>query len=300
MKRKIFTVLFGILFLVGFAILIYPTVSDLWNTYRQNQLISRYEQVLSDIEPEDYTREWERAKAYNDTLPDNYLYADVFSEESDSETATESEYWQVLNVAQDMESGGIMGSVEIPEIDLYLPIYHGTSQEVLSKGIGHLEGTAVPIGGESTHSVITGHRGLPQAELFTDLDQMEIGDVFYIHVLRETLAYKIYDIEVVEPQDTEHLVVEKGRDIMTLLTCTPYGINSHRLLLHGERTEYVEDDSVAAGEEARQKNLWHRLLDQKAFLIAVGIVLLVIIYGIFRLIRRCMRKCRSKKEEADV
>lgn len=297
MKRKITTVLFGVLFLIGFGILIYPTVSDQWNIYRQNKLLSRYEQVLGNMEPEDYTEEWERAKAYNDALPQNYIHSDVFSVEG--EATIETEYLKVLNVTQDMETGGIMGSIEIPDINLYLPIYHGTSSEVLKKGIGHLEGTSVPIGGKSTHAIITGHRGLPQAELFTDLDQIEIGDVFYIHVLRETLAYKVYDIEVVKPDETEHLAIEKGRDLVTLLTCTPYGINSHRLLLHGERTEYTED-STAVSTEDRPVNQWQRLMNQKSFLIAAGIVILVILYGVFRLIKRCMKKCRSKKEEADL
>lgn len=297
MKRKISTVLFGIIFLIGFGILIYPTVSDQWNTYRQNKLLNRYEQILGNMEPEDYTEEWERARAYNAALPQNNLFADAFSEEG--EATTESEYWKVLNVTQDMEDGGIMGSIEIPDINLYLPIYHGTSSKVLKKGIGHLEESTLPIGGESTHAILTGHRGLPQAELFTHLDQIEVGDVFYIHVLQETLAYKVYDIEVVEPDETESLAIEQGRDLVTLLTCTPYGINSHRLLLHSERTEYTED-STAAKASAGPKSQWQLLMNQKAILIAIGIVVLAIFYGIFRLIRRCIKKCRSKKEEADL
>lgn len=209
MKRKISTVLFSLLFLIGFGILIYPTVSDQWNTYRQNKLLNRYEQILGNMEPEDYTEEWERAKAYNAALPQNSLYNDAFS--AKGEAITESEYWQVLNITQDLKNGGVMGSIEIPDINLYLPIYHGTSADVLKKGIGHLEESTLPIGGESTHSILTGHRGLPQAELFTNLDQLELGDVFYIHVLQETLAYKIYDIKVVKPEETEHLAIEKDK-----------------------------------------------------------------------------------------
>ena len=183
MKRKISTFLFGLLFLIGFGILIYPTVSNQWNTYRQNQLISSYDNTIQDMEPEDFTSEWEKAKAFNDTIQQNNLYGDVFGE--DENDIKDTEYWKILNVADD----GVMGYLSIPKINIKLAIYHGTGDDELQTGVGHLNGTKLPIGGESTHSVLAAHRGLPSAKLFTDIDQLEVGDKFYIHVLDEVIAY---------------------------------------------------------------------------------------------------------------
>ena len=185
MKRKISSILFGLLFLIGFGVLVYPTVANQWNTYRQSRLISHYETVVEEMKPEDFTAEWEKAYAFNDTMTQNNIYGDVFgSEEEDLE---DTEYWKVLNVAND----GVMGYLSIPKINVKLAIYHGVDDEVLQTGIGHLDGTKLPIGGESTHSVLAAHRGLPSARLFTDIDQLETGDKFYIHVLDEILAYEM-------------------------------------------------------------------------------------------------------------
>lgn len=158
-------------------------------------------------------------------------------------------------------------------------------------------GTSVPVGGESTHSVLTGHRGLPTAELFTDLDQVREGDVFYIHILKETLAYWVYDIETVLPEQVDSLSIQEGRDLVTLVTCTPYGINSHRLLIHAERTDYdgAQDSQTAAMRES----LWQWLLSQKTFLLSVGLIVIMLIYGIIRFIRRIRTNSRKKKEEAN-
>ena len=188
MKRILINLAFGLLFLTGFGILSYPTISDQWNTYRQSRLISTYEESVAQMEPEDHNREWERARAFNDTLEKNNLYGDAFGS-SDGEL-TDTEYWNILNTAGD----GIMGFLSIPKIHIRLGIYHGTSEEVLQTGVGHLNGTKLPIGGESTHSVLAAHRGLPSARLFTDIDQLERGDCFYIHVLDEVLAYKVDQI----------------------------------------------------------------------------------------------------------
>lgn len=158
-------------------------------------------------------------------------------------------------------------------------------------------GTSVPVGGESTHSVLTGHRGLPTAELFTDLDQVREGDVFYIHILKETLAYQVYAIETVLPEQVDSLGIEQGRDLVTLVTCTPYGINSHRLLIHAERTDY--DETQGDQTKTMNETLWQWLLSQKTFLLSVGIVLIALIYGIIRLIRRIRNNSRKKKEEAN-
>lgn len=243
MKRKISTFLFGLLFLVGFGILIYPTVSDQWNTYRQNQLISSYETNVSNLTEEDFTEEWEMAKAFNATFTQNNLYGDVFGE--DGTDIKDTEYWKVLNVAGD----GVMGYLSIPKINIKLAVYHGTADDVLQTGGGHLNGTKLPIGGESTHSVLAAHRGLPSARLFTDIDQLKKGDMFYLHILDETLAYQVDDIQdMVDKDDRETLdkalQIEEGKDQVTLFTCTPYGVNSHRLLVRGTRVPYNGEEEI--------------------------------------------------------
>lgn len=243
MKRKISGILFGLMFLLGFAILIYPTVSNQWNTYRQNQLISSYEELIGKMAEEDFTKEWEKANAFNDMIIHNNIFGDVFGENGDDIKNTE--YWQILNVGND----GVMGYVSIPKINVKLSIYHGTADDVLQTGIGHLNGTKLPIGGESTHSVLAAHRGLPSARLFTDIDQLERGDMFYIHVLDETLAYQVDQIlDMVDKDDNETLQkalqIEEGQDYVTLFTCTPYGVNSHRLLVRGTRVPYNGEEEI--------------------------------------------------------
>lgn len=244
MKKKLPGILFGLMFLVGFGILIYPTVADQWNTYRQSRLISSYENRIRKMEPEDFTAQWEKARAFNDTLIQNSIYGDVFGEED--QELEDTDYWQVLNVGGD----GVMGYLSIPKINIKLSIYHGTSEEVLQTGVGHLNGTKLPIGGESTHSVLAAHRGLPSARLFTDIDQLEKGDMFYIHVLDETLAYQVDQIlDMVDKDDHETLEkalqIEEGKDQVTLFTCTPYGVNSHRLLVRGTRVPYTGEEDAA-------------------------------------------------------
>lgn len=244
MKRKLLNLIFGLLFLAGFGILTYPTISDQWNTYRQSQLITGYEDTLSEMEPEDYTREWEAARNFNDTFSENNIYGDIFGE-SDTDL-TDTEYRKILNAAGD----GVMGYMSIPKINVRLAIYHGTGEDVLQTGIGHMNGTKLPIGGESTHSVLAAHRGLPSARLFTDVDQLEQGDRIYIHVLDEILAYEVDQIlPMVDKDDTktlqEALGIEEGRDLITLFTCTPYGVNSHRLLVRGTRVPYEGEEDVS-------------------------------------------------------
>ncbi len=245
MKRTLINLAFGLLFLVGFGVLSYPTISDQWNTYRQSRLISTYEATVAEMEPEDYSREWEAAWGFNDTLEKNNLYGDAFgSSEGD---ITDTEYWKVLNAAGD----GIMGYLSIPKINIRLGVYHGTAENVLQTGIGHLDGTKLPIGGESTHSVLAAHRGLPSARLFTDVDQLERGDRFYIHILDEILAYEVDQIlPMVDKDDmdtlSEALQITEGEDYVTLFTCTPYGVNSHRLLVRGTRVPYEGEEEIAS------------------------------------------------------
>lgn len=228
---------FALLFLVGFGILIYPTVSNQWNTWRQSRLISSYNSTVTEAEAEDLSEEWEAAEAYNESISGLSAYTDVF--DSDTETEEDSLYQSLLNLSGD----GVMGYISIPKINAKLAIYHGTDETALQTGVGHLEGTDLPIGGEGSHAVIAGHRGLPSARLFTDLDQLEIGDQFYLYILDEVLAYEVDQIlPMVDKDDYETLLAAlapvEGEDYVTLYTCTPYGVNTHRLLVRGRRIPY--------------------------------------------------------------
>lgn len=289
MKRKISTILFGLMFLVGFGILIYPTVSDQWNTYRQNRLISSYETVVEDLTEEDFTAEWEKARQFNDTIKQNDLYSDVFGEDDGELESTD--YWKILNIAKD----GVMGYLSIPKINIKIAIYHGTGDEVLQTGIGHMNGTKLPIGGESTHSVLAAHRGLPSARLFTDIDQLRKGDMFYIHVLDETLAYQVNEIwDMVDKDDMdtlgEAMKIDEGEDEVTLFTCTPYGVNSHRLLVQGIRVPYngeEEAETSVAETMLRTVQNYYMLY----LLLGLSVTLLIILFMRF-LFRR---KDRERK-----
>ena len=238
MKSKTSKLMIGIIFLAGLSLLLYPFVANQWNNYRQKQLISSYEQTVSQKEASngiDYDAELKKAEAYNEALlpsilPDSFAIADASEEDQI--------YMNTLNIAGDE----MMGIVEIPKIDIKLPIYHTTEEDVLKQAAGHLEGSSLPIGGKSTHAVISAHRGLPSASLFTDLDQLKKGDHFLIHVLNETLCYEVDKISVVKPEETSSLAVEEGKDLVTLLTCTPYGVNTERLLVRGHRVPYVEQE----------------------------------------------------------
>ena len=259
MRKRTTTIWIIMIFLAGLSLLLYPFISNEWNTYRQKQLISSYESVITDKEQAgaiDYKAEMEAAVAYNDELvpsilPDSFAVAEAAEE-------VDPEYMAALNIAGD----GIMGVIEIPKIDISLPIYHTTTEEVLEKAAGHLEGSSLPVGGESTHAVITAHRGLPSAALFTDLDRLEEGDHFLLHVLDETLSYEVDQILTVEPDETDALAVEEGEDLVTLITCTPYGVNTHRLMVRGHRVPYVEeevaDESVPLSQMSLHTNylLW--------------------------------------------
>ncbi|MDD3615648.1 MAG: class C sortase [Lachnospiraceae bacterium] len=245
MKKKFSTIIICILFLAGLSLLLYPFVANQWNNHRQAQLINRYDEVVQAMEETgkiDYPSEWEKAQSYNaDLLPS--ILPDSFAVAEASEGEDER-YMSCLNISED----GMMGTVEIPKIDVMLPIYHTTEEDVLSVAAGHLEGSSLPIGGETSHAVISAHRGLPSATLFTDLDKMEEGDHFFLHILDETLAYEVDMISVVEPEETDNLAVVQGEDLVTLLTCTPYGVNTQRLLVRGHRVPYEE--SLVENEES--------------------------------------------------
>ena len=229
MKKKgnhLITILLVLIFLLGLSLLLYPAVSDYWNSKHQTRAIAVYSEEVSGLDEDQYQALWEAAAAYNASLleRDN---AYLLTEEQ------KAAYEQLLNV-----SGlGIMGYIEIPSIDCSLPIYHGTEESVLQIAIGHLEWSSLPVGGESTHCVLSGHRGLPSAKLFTNLDKLQAGDVFLLRVLDEVLTYEVDQILIVEPQEIAALQIAEGEDYCTLVTCTPYGINTHRLLVRGHRIE---------------------------------------------------------------
>ena len=289
MKRKIANVLFGVLFLIGFGILVYPTVSDQWNTYRQSRLISNYETTVENLTEEDFSDEWQKAIAFDQALVRNDLYGDVFGE--DDGELENTEYWKVLNVAND----GVMGYLSIPKINVKHAIYHGTGDKVLQTGIGHLNGTKLPIGGESTHSVLAAHRGLPSARLFTDLDQIKKGDMFYIHVLDEVLAYQVDQImDMVDKDDHKTLEaalqIEEGKDQVTLFTCTPYGVNSHRLLVRGTRVPYNgEEEAETSVAESMLKTVQNYYM--LYLILGLSITFLIILF------MRFLFKAKDKKDK---
>lgn len=289
MRRKYSGILFGLLFLVGFAILAYPTVADQWNTYRQNRLISSYEAAVDEMMPEDFTKEWEAARQFNSTLKQNNIYGDVFS--TDEEELESTEYWKVLNIGGD----GVMGYLSIPKIDVKISIYHGSSDDVLQTGAGHLDGTGLPIGGSGTHSVLAAHRGLPSARLFTDLDQLVQGDLFYIHVLDETLAYQVDQIlNMVDKDDRETLEealqVVPGEDHVTLFTCTPYGVNTHRLLVRGVRVPYEGEEDVAA---TPTETMVRAVQDYYMLYLVLGLSVTLLVILILRCLIRPKRRKRG-------
>ena len=280
-KGKLAPILFGLLFLIGFGILAYPTISNQWNTYRQSQLISSYNNKVEEMTPEDFSEEWQKAEAFNANIQQNNLYGDVFGE--DDGDLKDTDYWKVLNVADD----GVMGYLSIPKINIKLAIYHGTADDVLQTGVGHLNGTKLPIGGESTHSILAAHRGLPSAKLFTDIDQLEAGDKFYIHVLDEVLAYQVDQIlPMVDKDDHETLEdalkIEDGKDQVTLFTCTPYGVNSHRLLVRGTRVPYNGEEDASA--ETVTDTMLHTIQNYYMLYLILGIAITILIILIMKLV----------------
>ena len=232
MKRRITAILLTLGFLVGVCILLYPAFSDFWNSKTQSLAITDYESVLENLDKEDYTAIFEQAYAYNQALYETEYPLFNYNKVPG--------YYDTLCLSENQ----MIGYVKIDRIGVELPIYHGTSHEVLNIGVGHLEGSSLPVGGENTHSVMSAHRGLPSAKLFTDLDRLEIGDTFQIIVLDQVLTYQVDNIKVIEPTEIMDLQIIEGGDYCTLFTCTPYGINTHRLLVRGVRIETIKEKPV--------------------------------------------------------
>lgn len=231
MKKGAFsTIILILVFLAGLSLLLYPTVSDYWNSLHQSRAITQYAEQVAGLDDDVYEQLWTDAQSYNQTLLNK---ADRY-EMTDEERA---EYESLLNVS----GNGIIGYIEIPRISCSLPIYHGTDEAVLQIAVGHIEGSSLPVGGEGTHCVLSGHRGLPSAKLFTNLDKLAEGDTFMLRILDETLTYEVDQILIVEPYEMNALEIEEGKDYCTLVTCTPYGINTHRLLVRGHRIDNMEE-----------------------------------------------------------
>lgn len=229
-KGRLSTILLILVFLAGLSLLLYPTVSDYWNSFHQSKTIAKYAEAVANLDDSTYEKLWTDAEKYNEEL----LQKKVRYEMSAKERA---EYENLLNVS----GNGIIGYIEIPLIGCALPIYHGTDESVLQVAVGHIEGSSLPVGGIGTHCVISGHRGLPSAKLFTNLDKLSVGDEFILRVLDETLTYEVDQILIVEPHEMDSLGIEKDKDYCTLVTCTPYGVNTHRLLVRGHRVENSEE-----------------------------------------------------------
>ena len=264
MKKHLPTILLVIVFVIGIGLLVYPTFSDWWNSNMTTRAIASYTDEVSSLTTDTYNTLLEQASAYNTWLFTSNHGLGLDDDELD-------EYNSMLS----LETTSVIGYIEISKIDVYLPIYHGTSDSVLAKGVGHLEGSSLPVGGESTHCVLSGHRGLVSARLFTDLPELEVGDTFVIYVLDETLTYEVDQILTVLPTETDALQIVEGEDYVTLVTCTPYGINTHRLLVRGHRVENASDVTVTAEATTINKNL-------VALFIAVPILVILFIVVLIR------------------
>ena len=240
-RKHFTTILLVLILLTGVSLLLYPTVSDYWNSFHQSQAIASYVEAVAEIDNTDYEKMWQEAVAYNEKLKDNSGRWTPTDEELE-------EYERLLNVSDT----GIMGYIEIPKIKVSLPIYHGTDEAILQIAIGHIPGSSLPVGGKGTHCVVSGHRGLPSAKLFTDLDQLEEGDLFMMRILDETLTYEVDQVRIVEPEELSDLEIDEDKDLCTLVTCTPYGINSHRLLVRGHRVENLKEDTIRVTADAQQ------------------------------------------------
>lgn len=282
MKKKLPVIIFSLFIILGLSIMLYPVIINYVNSNQAVEVISDYSEGIASNTNNVNKEMLEAARLYNSKLSGINI-VDVFNN-PDVKTGDE-EYLSILNV----RDSGMMGYLQIPKIDVKIPIYHGTSDEVLQKGVGHVEGSSLPVGGETTHSVLSAHSGLPSARLFTDLNQLRNGDMFYIYVLDQVLAYKVDQVLVVEPSDVEALSLQEGKDYVTLVTCTPYAINTHRLLVRGTRVEYnpevLENTPV-------EKELGK---DQIILYLSLGLVVVILLFVLFFVVRG---KKKAKKDTA--
>ena len=279
MKKKNWSnIILIVVFFVGLSVLLYPTVSDYWNSLHQSRAIATYSDAVEEMDTSDYERMWAEADAYNEKLYESGHGLGLAEDEKE-------EYESILDVS----GTGIMSYIEIPSIKCSLPIYHGTDEAVLQIAVGHIEGSSLPVGGVNTHCVLSGHRGLPSAKLFSDLDKLEEGDLFMIRTLDQTLTYEVDQIRIVLPEEIDDLKIVEGEDLCTLVTCTPYGINTHRLLVRGHRTEYVEKKVEEEQKEVQTKKTDIRLM------IAGGAGVLILLIIIIVIVIKRRRKRRNQQ-----
>lgn len=271
MKKKLSTIGLVLIFIIGFSILMYPTISNYYNKMVGSYSIGKYDGEVSKINEVDLKQIYENAQKYNEDLLKNPT--GIKNGES-----KDKNYISQLRIK---ENESIIGSVIIDKINVKLPIYHGTSEPVLQKGVGHLEGTTLPIGGIGKHSVLVGHTGLPSAKLFSDLEKMEIDDLVVVKVLDKTLTYKVNNIEIVLPEKVDSLRPVDNKDLLTLLTCTPYGVNSHRLLVHAERTENIDTDKLV-NVNVNNEGKYIYIFKDKLFIVGLVIAVAVVIYFIVK------------------
>ena len=266
----------NLLFWAGFLICIFPVISNMVERQRQADAVATYRQTMEKEDEKEIEEKWRQANEYNEML---FQAKGGIVEETE-----EKKYEELLNI----HGTDIMGSLEIPKIQVELPIYHGTEDEVLSNGIGHLEGTSLPIGGENTHSVLTGHRGLPSSKLLVRLDEMKIGDLFFIHTYKEVMAYKVEDIMVVKPEDTAWMEIKGEKDLVSLVTCTPFGINSHRLIVTGRRVDYKEKEYI---------KIKPQLPSVREIIVTVFPILFVVSVGVIQIKNRIQTYRRQRRRQ---
>ncbi|MBS5734655.1 MAG: class C sortase [Clostridiales bacterium] len=286
MKRILIRIFSVLILLAGAGIMLYPIISNSLYEKRQNELTEYYEQTMNELPKEEQKQHLDECNAYNQSLRSGGVVLTDPFDESQMDPNTHP-YVDLLN----MQGDGSMGILEIPKIKVKLMIYHGTSENVLQKGVGHLEGTSLPVGGSGTHVSLSAHSGLPDKELFTNLDQLVEGDIFYLYVLGETLAYEVNQIHTVLPNETNDLLIDSMQDYVTLITCTPYGINSHRLLVRGTRIPYEEAKAQETKLETPLISTWQTQYFQAIF-IGIGIVIIIMLPIL--IVRRVRRRYRPQ------
>ena len=287
MKRTAIIILAVVVFLMALGITFYPIISNHINAKYASEIQTTYEAVLQEADNSELIDAKEKAIAYNESITPGASVDDAYSQEA-LLTATR-DYDSLLNIAGD----GIMGYVKIPKIDVQLPIYHGTDNASLERGIGHLLGSSLPVGGDSTHTILTAHSGMASQKMFSDLPQLTIGDVFYLRILGETLAYQVDQINTVLPHDTTYLGIEHGEDLATLVTCTPFGVNTHRLLVRGERIPYKEAEVIV---ETTQEEVVESTWEQhylKGIIIGLAVVLVLVLIAV--IVWLIWRKCHESR-----
>lgn len=283
--KKIVKVLRGMGYLIAFSLILYPVVSNYVNQLHSTTIATDYEQEVSHLSEDLENEMIEQAREYNKSLIGISSFIDPFSDTEGIQTEDD-----VYNNLLKIDDTKMMGYIDIPKIDIVLPVYHGTSESVLQSGVGHLKNTSLPVGGKSSHAVVSGHRGLANAKIFTDLNKMELGDVFYIKILHHTFAYQVDQILTVLPSETDALQIEKGKDYVTLVTCTPYAVNTHRLLVRGTRIPYKEAKKV--DEEVGL----HRTIPFYMIVLIGGIAAVVIIWIGTKIYSRRKEKVREQKK----